>query len=69
VLAYYLGWLPDLQAKHRRVSTRVLPSDESYELYNADLSHHLYDNTKKLQGYQAGMYRTFTNRFYCQNKK
>jgi hypothetical protein len=46
VLAYLLGWLPDLMPKYRRVSTRVLPADESYEIYNADLSHHVYGTSK-----------------------
>jgi YD repeat-containing protein len=51
-LAQALGWLPDLEPVNKRIRSRVAISDD-YDLFNMELTDHVYDSEGKLLSYQC----------------
>jgi YD repeat-containing protein len=61
-LAQALGWLPDLEPVNKRTRSRVAIS-EDYDLFNMELTDHVYDSEGKLLSYRAGL--LYTNLWNC----
>jgi hypothetical protein len=65
-LAAFMGWLPDLEPKNKRITSRVLTGD--YELYSSDLTNHVFDTNGNLVSYKVFDAITYYNTWNCNSK-
>ena len=72
-LAQFLGWLPDLEPKHKRIEWKNVHSDDDDDstppvVFERTLTNHVYDSNGNLVSYKSGD-EVYTSTWSCEAKK